>query len=775
MKPFFRPERFSRGDTNVLRIQPIDEAAWIWPQDIPDRDDQAGVFVRFRRDFEGRPGEPLRIDVSADERFVLLLDGKPFAEGPHRGLENRWTYLSYEGTLSAGPHRLEATVWRLTDKAPLAQISIRGGFILHADGGYDADLTTGKAAWTAARLTGTRATTAGTGTFGVGTQVEVTGASCVDETPPDNAFGPVRTVRPQVSDWCWGIRAHDWMLYPTTLPPQTFERRTPGVFHDPDGAPDTAPGAFTVPAHSKKTIVWDLGLYYCAYPELYTDGGRGATIRWGWAEAFRGPDGRKVQRNEWKGHDFVGFTDVFRPDGRAGARFTTPWWRCGRWCRLEIETGDEPLAVTRIDIAESRYPLESEAAFRCDDPTLDTVQALCLRGMQMCAHEMFFDCPYYEQQMYPGDTRVQLLVVGTLARDDRSIRNAMTLYDLGRRDNGMTGMNLPTRGLQESATYTMCWVLMYGDYAQMHANVPWLRARVPGMRDALFGLEAYENADGLLENLPGWSFMDWVGSWKNGSAPRGESGQGVSALNNLLFLAALQSAERTETALGEKELAARWHAKAEALAAAIVARFWDETRGMVADTDDKTLFSEHAQCLALLTDLLPPDRAERAWQGLLTATDLARASVYFSHYLFDTYFRRGRADLFLRRLDLWRHYVERGLTTPLEQPDDEPNQPESRSDCHAWGAHPIYHLHHGVAGISAAEPFFRSVRIAPCPGPLRWFRSRTPVPVGFVECDLAFENGSVHGTVTLPEGLPGSFVWGSSTIPLHAGANEIRV
>ena len=36
-----------------------------------------------------------------------------------------------------------------------------------------------------------------------------------------------------------------------------------------------------------------------------------------------------------------------------------------------------------------------------------------------------------------------------------------------------------------------------------------------GLRSMLEQFEPYVNQDGLLENLPGWSFMDWVpnGRW----------------------------------------------------------------------------------------------------------------------------------------------------------------------------------------------------------------------------------------------------------------------
>ena len=459
-------------------------------------------------------------------------------------------------------------------------------------------------------------------------------------------------------------------------------------------------------------------------------------------------------------------TDSLLADGGADRVFTTHWWRCGKWCLLRVKTADQPVTLKNLAITESRYPLAYEGSFACDDPTLEAVQKICLRGMQMCSHEMFFDCPYYEQQMYPGDTRVQLQVVTALTSDDRLIRRAIDLYDFSCREDGMVGMNFPTYLTQDSATYTLIWPLMFRDYVLWHDNVPWLKARMPGLRATLHGMELYENGDGLLDHLPGWSFMDWVPSFRDGVAPEG---YGLSALNNLFYVHALQSAAMAEEAVGNMELARYWRNKAGRVAERVIATFWSEERGLMADTVKKDTFSEHAQCLALLAGILPADKEALSFRGLITASDLARTTVYFSHYLFETYTRYGRTDLTLKRLDLWRDYVQNGMCTPLESPGD------ARSDCHAWGAHPIYHLHAGVAGVTPAAPCFKSVRVAPQPGGLKKIVSKTPHPKGFVELDLSFEGNAVHGTVKLPDGVPGEFVWKNTRLPLKSGLQEIRL
>ena len=789
----FRAERFTQGNVNLVPVQEIDRAAWIWLDGVGPAAGEYTPFVRFRRDFPAVAGETLRFDVSADARFVLLLDGREVARGPHKGAVTHWYYETYAVKgLSPGRHRMEAIVFDAGLKGALSILSSgRNGFVLKAEGAYDAALTTGKAAWSATEvksITYGRVTDPDTMT---GAETISRGTGFLDAIPEDGEWRSACVVKPPVWTQEYGVRQDRWALFPTERPDQMRAVRTCGDIRavrlgSGDGerysAGDAANphvaqwqallkggAAATVPPHMKVHALWDLGDYFCAYPLLDASGGKGAKIRVAWTEGLYNAAGARGNRDEFIGKRVERFmSDTFLCDGRGRASFTTPWWRSGRWIEIAVETADEPLRVERLAIDESRYPMEPAASFECDDPSLAAVQRICVRGMQNCMHEMFMDCPYFEQQMYPGDTRVEMLVLNALSGDDRIIRFGMGIFDYARRSDGMVPMNYPSRNIQDSSTYSMCWAMMAGDYVLWHGTNAWLRARIPGLRHTLSAIANCENAEGLLEGLPGWSFMDWVPEWDEyGNAPDGR--RGLSALNNLLYVLALKSLARTETAFGESGMAACWSARAERVSAAVLRRFWSEERGMVADTAAKDRFSEHAQCLALLAGVLPEDKQSRAFNGLLNAPDLARTTVYFSHYLFETYLKWGRADLFLKRLDLWRDYVKAGLKTPLEAPGVR-----ARSDCHAWGAHPFYHLLTGIAGIQPADDGFAAVRIAPCPGGLKWIRASMPTPRGAVDVDLRFDRESPSGTVSLPAGLPGVFLWNGSKRNLLPGRNAFK-
>ena len=812
VEQIFEPFRNVRTNESAVPMSAIDDADWIWAKDarvwgeesrnVGNRPTDGSPWYkqqywRLRCPFGKADGE-LKFHVSADERFVLFLDGKEIARGPHRGMVEHWNCQSYAVTdLEDGPHLMEAVVWQVGPTAPRAQLSWRGGFVFKADGAYDGALTTGKAKWTAAKIRGTKVGSKGECfAWAVGGECEVVGTSILDPSAAD-AYGPTEVVRAKPDYNQWLLPMPGWKLFPTGIKDQMYERRMPGEFkaaraggsptvawREEDAADERRVRLNALLASGKSLVVnpgeryeaiWDLGNYYCGYPELRTKGGKGARVVWKWTESLIDAKNHKADRAAFAGKRVVGaFGDTFVSDGREGASFTTPWWRCGRWCRLEIAGGETPLEITSLAINETRYPWKDKSRFECDDSSVVDIRRICKRALEMCMHEMFFDCPYYEQHMYPADSRVQALALGVLCPDRRLIRQSVTLFDETRHPNGMVAMCHPTRLTMESCTYSMHWIywlrdcLYWGDVADRE----WLKARLGCMRGILSGLEIFERPDGTLGELPGWSFSDYTPDWFNGVAPKDSDG-GQGAMVNLQYLYALQMAVDLEEKIGDKDFAFAWKRRADKLAAAIRVRYWDEERGMLADSVGRESFSEQVQSLAVLTDVVKCGRLERMVKNLKEAKDMTRATVYFSHYLFEAYFKAGIGEEYFPRLGLWKEYVRLNMSTLQEMPPRGEKDP--RSDCHAWGASPLYHFATHVAGIEPVEPFWGKVRIAPNPGPYKFVRAVMPTHRGYIEVDFKFgENGHVCGKVMLPNGLEGEFLWHGKRLELHDGENRLE-
>jgi hypothetical protein len=109
-----------------------------------------------------------------------------------------------------------------------------------------------------------------------------------------------------------------------------------------------------------------------------------------------------------------------------------------------------------------------------------------------------------------------------------------------------------------------------------------------------------------------------------------------------------------------------------------------------------------------------------------------------------------------------------GLTTWAEW-----NGPDSRSDCHAWGASPNFELLRTLAGIESMAAGFRRVRIAPNPGQFKEISARMPHPRGAIAVRLHLD-GALSADIDLPEGTDGEFEWAGAGHALHEGANHLK-
>ncbi|GAB4161517.1 MAG: hypothetical protein Fur005_19000 [Roseiflexaceae bacterium] len=749
----------------------------------------------YRCQFEIAEARQALVHVSADERYELFLDGVRVGRGPERGEPRHWRFESYELPLAAGTHTLVARVWSLGDQAPGAQMSVAAGFLLAPQ---DADLLpilgTGVAAWDACELPGyTFRPIEWPGEyvyFAVGAQFTLDGRQFPwgFEQGRGDGWQPARVVAPGI-----GRARPEYtpvrLLTPAQLPAM-FERphtsiqvRFAGPHHD---APFRAAESdqdlqqhwqqlldqrrpISIPAQSKQRILLDLQEYVAAYPSLIITAGAESVIDLRWAEAlYEQPIGhQKGQRDQIEGRFFRGIGERWLSDGGTQRRLDTLWWRCGRFVELTIATAAEPLLVEQIDLQATGYPLRNDQQLAASDPRLASFAPIAIRSLQMCAHETYMDCPYWEQLMYVGDTRLQALITYTLTRDDRLPRAALRHFDDSRLTSGLTQSRFPSRVTQIITPFALWWVAMVYDYALWRDEPALIAELLPGVRGVIDGFLRFRNSAGLIEGPAGWNFMDWAPEWHAGVPPDGE--RGVSSAINWLFVYALDRAAQLEQWHGEPELASRADRIATTLAAAIDQHFWDEVRGLYADDLAHQHFSEHSQCLALLSEYLPIERQTALANGLLHDPQLTRTTIYFSHYLFEALTKLGQIEALFERLQLWFGLAEQGFSTTPEMPEP------TRSDCHAWGAHPLYHFFASIMGIRPSSPGFASVHIAPQLGPLTWMRTSMPHPRGHVIVDLSVDQQQLSGTITLPAGISGVLEWNGQQQQLSPGEQQIQL
>ena len=260
-----------------------------------------------------------------------------------------------------------------------------------------------------------------------------------------------------------------------------------------------------------------------------------------------------------------------------------------------------------------------------NEQSLSDMFKICLRSLQMCMHETYMDCPYYEQLMYVGDTRIQVLLTYMLSRDDRMPRKALKMFDYSRLNfSGLTTANHPAEKGQLIPPFSLWWIEMVHDYAMMRGDEDFVRSLMPGVRNVLDSFLQHRKPSGIIATpVEWWNFIDWADAFLGGSSE--ESRKEPTAPFNLQIVLALKKAAELEQWLDEKEMAARYGRLSGEIMDSVRNIYWDDKRKCLADDLKHRHFSEHSQCLAVISGMLDASDQRNVVNKLLHDKTLVQA------------------------------------------------------------------------------------------------------------------------------------------------------
>lgn len=760
-------------------------AQWITAPGAPERDE---AVLHFRKQIDlAQIPEHFFVDVSADNQFIFYVNQQRVGSGPSRSDLAHWRYETYDlaPMLHAGKNLLAATVWNFGTYAALAQMSDRIGFLVHGAG-------------TAERIADTDSAW------------EIEPENAVRALPPNikgyYAAEPGERLDGSNFDWTWNsdsgsngswakaviisqvsrrgeIDSHNnWQLVADPLPPMEFRQISAGKVVRTTGAngPAEFPGKeLDIPAHAHVSILLDNSVLTTAYPALRVSRGAGSVVRLTYTEALIDSKGQKGNRNQIEGKHIEGVADEFLPGGCHSCEFTPLAWRTWRFLQLDVQTRDEPLRLEKLNAWFTAFPFTERGHFQSEDESLKKIWDVSWRTARLDAHDTYMDTPYWERLQYIGDTRIQALISYTVAGDDRLARQAIQAFNDSRIPDGITQSRYPSSLVQMIPTFSLLWVGMVHDFWMYRGDPDFIRAQISGTRTVLDWFIKRQRPDGLLGKLPWWSFLDWGSDFDFGMPPQDENG-GSAALT-LQFVEALRYAAELEKEFGDSAVAGRYTAAAGRATEAVWKLCWDEKTGLLADTPARKHYSQHANILGVWLDAIPNAQQKAVLQKILSASDdlgakdnapvtsMTTATYYFRFYLARALERADMGDEYLQLLGPWKNMLSLGLSTWAESPEP------TRSDSHAWSAHPNYDLLTIVAGIRPKSPGFKSILIEPHLGSLKHVNAAMPIPQGMVEVLFNRSAAGVTAEISLPPGVSGELVWKGQKRELRESKQEIQL
>jgi alpha-L-rhamnosidase len=750
-----------------------------------------GVY-HFRKTFDlTEKRDSFVVHISADNRYKFYVNGKEVCKGPARSDLQNWMYETVDIApyLKQGKNVLAALVWNQGEYRPFAQHSAMTALVVQGNDRFTEGVVNTNKSWKVVKDTAispySMDNMAKLGSFlvvGCGDKINAKAYPWGWETVDfdDANWLAARELQRPLPVGC-GSGA-EWHLTPRTIPffsetEQRFQaiRRFSSdkkILLDSNLLRGGKP--VTIPANSSLKILIDQSFLSVGYPILKVSGGKDASIQIEYAEALVDKKNEKGNRNAVESKEIKGYTDLFLPDGSADRTFTTLWIRTFRYVELDIKTTDNPLIINDFYNLVSTYPLEEKASFSSNDPQLSDIWNVGWRTARLCAGETYFDCPYYEQLQYVGDTRIQALISMYVSGDDRLVRKALTDLHHSMTPEGLTQSRYPSFQQQMIPPFSLYWVCMVHDYWSLRKDDAFLKQFLPAVQQVLGWYESHiDSSKTMLGGMPWWNFVDWAKPWSwdekiyMGGMPEGVR-DGNSATLTLQYVYTLRQIAPVLEYFSKKNEAIHCLKIANQLANSTYDKCFNVQKGLMADTPEKRFYSQHASIMAILAEAIPKYREPEVIEHILKDTSLIQATFYYRFYLTQALKKTGKADLYYAQLAPWRDMLKTGLTTFAENPEP------TRSDCHAWSASPNYDLLATVCGIMPSKAGFSTVIIKPALGELTEVHGKMPHPLGMIEVVFQQKNKTgIVGEIILPKGLSGTLIWHGREIVLSEGLQMV--
>lgn len=756
-------------------------AQWITASAVPQKDE---VVLHFRKVIEmSTPPQHFYVDVSADNQFIFHVNQQRVGTGPSRSDLSHWKYETYDigPLLRPGKNVLASTIWHFGTLSALAQMSDRAAFLVH--GHTDAErVADTDANWEVEEEKGIHAAHPQVhGYYAAEPEIRLDGNlfdwSWDSETEGTQWTKPIPLGRGSLRGET--DSPNNWQLVQDPLPAMEMRLVPAGKVVRAEGiaTPVSFPEhGFTVPPHVKASILIDNSQLTTGYPVLSVSNGADSDIRLTYAEALLDAAGQKGNRNEITSKHIEGMIDEFLVGDSEPRQFMSLVWRTWRYLQIDVRTADKPLLIDGLKTWFTAYPFIERASFFADDPSLKSIWDIGWRTARLDAHDTYMDTPYWERLQYIGDTRIQALISYAVAGDDRLAREAIEAFNNSRVPDGLTQSRYPSSLVQMIPTFSLLWVDMVHDFWMYRDDPQFVRAQLPGTRTVLAWYLDRQRPDGLMGRLPWWPFVDWGKDFEFGMPP--QNADGGSAVITLQFVEALRNAADLEANLGDQAIANKYRAAATRAADSVWKLCRDDQYGLIADDPSHQHYSQHANILGVWLDVIPKEQQKQVLQKILSTSDpgfsvtdklpeMTAATYYFRFYLARALEHAEMGDQYLQLLGPWRQMISLGLTTWAESPEP------TRSDSHAWSAHPNFDLLTIVAGIRPRAAGFESVTIEPHLGKLQFAEAAFPAPKGMVKVKYHRAPNGVQAQIVLPAGMSGGLIWKEHETSLHEGAQAL--
>lgn len=461
-------------------------------------------------------------------------------------------------------------------------------------------------------------------------------------------------------------------------------------------------------------IVMDFGKIITARLSVTLTGIAGGMLEAGYAERLI--DGRFNISIEGENAD-----RYIMKDGHQ--TFETFTWRSFRFLKVRFRSCFKPVEIHNLQAVVTTYPYEELGNFSSTDDRLNSIFEICKHTIRLNSNEAIMD-PWREQGgQWLGDVAfITVPAINSCFGDAALIKKFFLQCAYSQHETGLISniTNLTNNGWQSAIPdYSLWWVQGLWKYYMYTADIGLIHKLYPQVLRVLDAHLTHLNEDMLIENMPGWVFIDWADVDR----------KGICNPYNVIFYKTLESIKQLAALRNDSYTSDLVSEIMVSIENNFHKTFFDEEKECYADAscdgNISSRISEHGNMAPVWAGLCDNELSKKiikkvfADDSKLTFTE---AQPFFTAIVLSALEKAGEFDLALDIIrNRWgKRMVDKGATATYEEWYTNGSwragsdfRPVMRSSSHAWSAFPADFLIRDLMGVEILEPGCSKVTLNP--------------------------------------------------------------
>lgn len=383
---------------------------------------------------------------------------------------------------------------------------------------------------------------------------------------------------------------------------------------------------------------------------------------------------------------------------------------------VKIQAIDADISLYSVIAVPDIREIEYKGNFECSDERLNEIWQIGAYTVLLNTHDYIWDGIKRDRLVWIGDMHPEVSTIRCVFGDDESVPRSLDF---------VKEATPPGKWMNETATYSMWWIIIHYDWYMHWGNIEYLSQQREYLETLVEHTMNWLDEDSVKQGME--SFVDWSSKKDPESETEGR---------NSIICMGLDCARKLFDVFGDKERSSKCR------------EYVNKFRSEISEKS----YNKRVSALTVLSG-----RNSEFAKEVISGNSPKEMSCFMGYYILKAKAMLGEyADAVDIVKSYWGSMIDKGATTFWEDFDIEWVDGSGRIDeitpdglkdihgdfgkhcylgfrhslCHGWASGPTPFLMEEIGGIEIVEPGCKKIKVSPKLGNLEWIKITYPTPHG---------------------------------------------